>query len=330
MTKLVRVEVAGRVAAITLDRPGGAERDLDRAGHGAGRRRGAAGHRPRGAGGGPDRGRGARLLRRGRPQAAGRLRRPRLVRAAGGVPARVRRRPPLSPADGGGRGRLRPRRRHRAGPGLRPGGGRRRRHLRAAGVRLGLVPAGAVPSCWSGGWAGRWPRTWSSPAATRPRARGPQLGLVDRVVPRGEVLAAATAWRPRSRPTPRPPSAWPSGPWTWAPTWPRRRPWRSRIRPGGGPSSPTTAARASPPGSSGAIPSTSGPGRRCGPARWPGQARTRSSSRPGRRRRPSGRGGRRTGRGPGRSWTRGWWTRRRGPQAAAVADLDRSRWSEIR
>src|ERR687892_546621 len=110
MTGLVRVEVAGRVATVTLDRPEAlnaisTELALDLAaaleplavdpgvGGGGGGRGGGRGLF--------DRGRGPGLLRRGRPQAAGRLRRPGLVRAAGGVPARVRGRAPLPPAHGG-------------------------------------------------------------------------------------------------------------------------------------------------------------------------------------------------------------------------------------
>src|SRR4029450_4618035 len=85
----------------------------------------------------------------------------------------------------------------RAGPELRPGGGGRRRHLRAArgpprpGPGRGGHPAAGPPGGPGGGRgvAGR-----VVPPGRRVRAaEAGRVGLADRVVPRAEVLAAATA-----------------------------------------------------------------------------------------------------------------------------------------
>ena len=216
-------------------------------------------------------------------------------------------------------------------------------------------PCPASPSAAAPSWP--WPATWWWPATTPPsgcprsasawsrpgrhllvrrvgrsvakdlvltgrRVPAPEahrLGLVDRVVPRGRSWPRPPPWRPRSRPTPRPPSMA-----KWALDLGADLAQEAAMEvedQAGGPSSPTTAARASPPGSRG------GPSRLLAAGVAAGLLGGQVELEPDRPAVRAAVDAPAVERASNRSRPRPvmdsrWWTRRRGRRAAAVVDLD--------
>ena len=192
----VRYEVEDGLAWITIDRPERMNafraRTVDelialpqaRVGE-PGRRRGL-----------PHRRRRPRLLHRRRPEAARRDRRLRPVRVRalrGRVPAPS---DPRDPEAGDRRGeRLRDRRRPRPARALRPDDRRRARRgsARAARAWAPSTPASAPPT-WPASWARSARGRSGSCAAATTRATAERWGLVNRVVPPGELRAEVRRW----------------------------------------------------------------------------------------------------------------------------------------